>query len=422
MAHNAWTDEDIKILKENFSSCTDDELNLMLPNHSVASIATKRRKTGLTRDKHLYSYDDAVKEFEKTEYTLLSLKDEYINVNSKLRYLCPVHGEKSIALSKLMSGKGCNECGELKCRKTRMIEFNKEEDTKICESLNYTYVSTVRNKYGNINKLCINFICNKHNEYGVQTSIKSNLKKGSNGCVYCNRKNLSKSFIELELEKIVPHISVLSEYQKLTDRVECKCEKHNYYNTSTIQNLLLGKGCKYCGIEKMSESSKYKMSEIQDIIHKSCDTIDIIGEYNGITNINSFICKLCGYLWNGMIYKHMRCPSCGIKYIGENLIKDSLKDLEIEYVCQKSFVDCRDKLPLPFDFFLPDYNVCIEYNGEQHYKPISFFGGIEAFEIRKNHDNIKRDYCNNHNYKLIEIPYTVDTMDEIKNIIINNIA
>ena len=57
---------------------------------------------------------------------------------------------------------------------------------------------------------------------------------------------------------------------------------------------------------------------------------------------------------------------------------------------------------MPFDFYLDDYNICIEYQGSQHYKP-KF--GKESFEYTKTHDKIKKDFCKNNNIKLVEIHY-----------------
>ena len=60
---------------------------------------------------------------------------------------------------------------------------------------------------------------------------------------------------------------------------------------------------------------------------------------------------------------------------------------------------------MPFDFYLVDYNILIECQGEQHYKPISVFGGEKGFKLQQKRDNIKRNYCKNHNIHLIELPY-----------------
>jgi hypothetical protein len=54
---------------------------------------------------------------------------------------------------------------------------------------------------------------------------------------------------------------------------------------------------------------------------------------------------------------------------------------------------------------LSEYNICIEYQGEQHYKAVEFFGGKDQFKTQQKLDKIKRDYCKNNNIKLLEIPY-----------------
>jgi len=59
-------------------------------------------------------------------------------------------------------------------------------------------------------------------------------------------------------------------------------------------------------------------------------------------------------------------------------IRNILKDNNIEYISQKKFDNCKYFRPLPFDFYLPNYNICIEFNGIQHHEPISFFGGIKS--------------------------------------------
>ena len=105
------------------------------------------------------------------------------------------------------------------------------------------------------------------------------------------------------------------------------------------------------------------------------------------------------------------CPNCSKNIsLSENIIQNILEDNNIAYIKQFCFTDCRDKAPLPFDFYLPEYNICIEYDGEQHYRPVNF-GGIdderakENFILTQQHDEIKNAYCKNNNIDLIRIPY-----------------
>lgn len=71
---------------------------------------------------------------------------------------------------------------------------------------------------------------------------------------------------------------------------------------------------------------------------------------------------------------------------------------------------------MPFDFYLPDYNTCIEYDGELHYKAVDYFGGDDALSNTKCRDEIKTQYCKENNIKLIRIPYwEFDNIEEILN-------
>ena len=60
---------------------------------------------------------------------------------------------------------------------------------------------------------------------------------------------------------------------------------------------------------------------------------------------------------------------------------------------------------MSFDFYIPDWNILIEFQGIQHEKPVDFFGGEEQFLIQQEHDRRKRKYAEDNNIKLLEIWY-----------------
>ena len=113
-------------------------------------------------------------------------------------------------------------------------------------------------------------------------------------------------------------------------------------------------------------------------------------------------------------YTHLAgngCQKCR-KSKGEKSISDYLTLNNIKYFEQYKFDECRDKRRLPFDFYLPDYNICIEYQGKQHYEPTMHVMlaknetvGYEAYLVQKRHDQIKKEFCKNSNIRLIEIKY-----------------
>jgi hypothetical protein len=98
---------------------------------------------------------------------------------------------------------------------------------------------------------------------------------------------------------------------------------------------------------------------------------------------------------------------------GETLISRILTHFNINFMKQYKFEDCtnlrtgRYCYKLPFDFFLPNNNTCIEYDGIQHFQAVAHFGGEEGFVKRKILDKIKTEYCKKNNIKLIRIPYTM---------------
>ena len=67
---------------------------------------------------------------------------------------------------------------------------------------------------------------------------------------------------------------------------------------------------------------------------------------------------------------------------------------------------CRDVRLLPFDFYLPEHNTCIEFDGEFHFKSWSKSkNSIRKYEDTKRRDKIKTEYCIKNSIRLIRIPY-----------------
>ena len=104
---------------------------------------------------------------------------------------------------------------------------------------------------------------------------------------------------------------------------------------------------------------------------------------------------------------------------GEYLIAKSLESNKVKFEKEKTFPTCLSPKGnnLRFDFFLNDYNLLIEFQGDQHYKPISTKRSHKLSHARlAKHDNIKRDFCKRNNITLLEIPYSfIDNIDYIIN-------
>lgn len=98
------------------------------------------------------------------------------------------------------------------------------------------------------------------------------------------------------------------------------------------------------------------------------------------------------------------CGHCN-RSIGSIKIEQLLKENKIQYELEKTFEDLKGKnnMPYRFDFYLPDYNRLIEFDGIQHYNDRSFFKD-SLIEIQER-DKSKNEYCVKHNIPLVRIPY-----------------
>lgn len=115
------------------------------------------------------------------------------------------------------------------------------------------------------------------------------------------------------------------------------------------------------------------------------------------------------------------CPTCNppVDSRGEKFIKDILTENKVEFEDQKSFegLKSRKGKPLKFDFYLLQFNLCIEYQGVQHYSPQEHFGGVENFKEQLDRGERKRKYCNDNNIELWEIKYDIPFQEVEKQIL-----
>ena len=90
---------------------------------------------------------------------------------------------------------------------------------------------------------------------------------------------------------------------------------------------------------------------------------------------------------------------------GEDKIRKWLRKEKIKYVSQKRFKGCKLERPLPFDFYLPEKKILIEYQGKQHYQPVKLFGGNKPLKLQRKRDKIKKAYAKKRGIKLVTISY-----------------
>ena len=188
------------------------------------------------------------------------------------------------------------------------------------------------------------------------------------------------------------------------------CPIHGEFLQSP-SNHLAGKGCPKCGKRKIHEKGLLSLKEVVERakqIHPEYDYSKSI--YKGIDEDFNFICPIHGEVFlktRSLLYNSCGCPKCH-KSKGEQLIENYLIHLNEKYETQHKVItpiSIRSSGYASVDFYLPEHNLFIEYNGIQHYKPVERFGGQLVFEHQQKRDQYIRKYCKENNIKLLEISY-----------------
>jgi hypothetical protein len=270
-------------------------------------------------------------------------KTDYINSYTKVDIICKEHGLFSIRPKDHIRANGehagCPKCGDIRAaiKRTKSTEYFIEK-AKVAHGEEKFDYSKVDYKHSDTN---IKVVCRKHNlDFEVTPS---NFTKNIHNCP------------------------------------ECVKENYNQLQYTTEEFVFV---CK-----KIHGEEKYDYSKV---------------EYTGACNKIIIICKTHGE-FSQFAADHKNgfgCSSCSSSR-GENAIKLYLETNNIKFEQQKTFAGCIYKSSLRFDFYLPDFNTCIEFQGIQHHKSVKYFGGEEGFQETLLRDEIKSDYCKNNYIELI---------------------
>lgn len=216
-----------------------------------------------------------------------------------------------------------------------------------------------------------------------------------------------------------------TQYKDAKTKVCIICKEHGEFytlpHTHLISKSLTG-ACTKCSYEYRSKIQLHTQAQVIEkfkSVHGDLYDYSKTKYKNDRTKVE-IICREHGSFFvtpNAHFLRKRGCKFCK-KSHGENKTKLILERNNIEYVSEKIFDDCRNKRPLPFDFFLPKYNILIEFQGEQHFRYTKHRGWNNKgnFNKIKKTDKIKRDWCKKNNYYLLEIMY--DEMDVIEELIL----
>jgi very-short-patch-repair endonuclease len=206
----------------------------------------------------------------------------------------------------------------------------------------------------------------------------------------------------------------------VTWKCQCDCGNIHY---ATTENLKRG-DTPSCGcITK--EHRKAQLKDLTGQIFGHLTVLQWLGTING--NSKYLVKCDCGkeYEIYASNLTQGNSTSCGCvrESHGENKIRKILTDNNINFVNQKSFNNFiyEDTKGKPkYDFYLPDCNILIEYDGEQHFENVFSWDTEADFQLRQQHDKIKNEYALKNNFILIRIPYTYYNNIEIEDLLENS--
>lgn len=377
----------------------------------------------------------------------IKVVSEFFGAVKPIKYICPqCKQEKEIKYACDLYRKkiyGCRKCFMVKINSSRSEKTKDEVIQIINKHENLSYISFYKSKGGRLTVRLNCNICNKSWE-ATENNIVKNTKRWV-GCPDCWKKSdeikeIAENSFRTAREKrnkitinklrewlIKNEIELISaEEIKTYQTVSLRCKKCDHTWSTKVGHILRGNGeCSSCkGTRYSTKIFKEKLIELQR------KDITLIDEYNTTKKI-MFACNECGHMWLAYGYTILKgcgCPKCKTSK-GNKLISRILDSFNLNYEIEKIFEECKYKKSMPFDFFIPRYNICIEFDGIQHFKP-TIFGkkkyvdnikrAEEEFKLRKIRDRVKDEYCKNNNIKLIRIPY-YKTEEEIREIILKEI-
>lgn len=337
-------------------------------------------------------------------------KTNYVNVRTMVDIICKIHGLFQQNASNHLAGQNCPICMKRgKSNNERFINAAKQKHgNKYDYSLSKYFGSKIR----------VKIICKRH---GIFEQVPHWHLSGG-GCPKCNGgvKISQEEFID-RAKKIhgnkydYSHVN----YINSSTKINIICKKHGVFKMKP-NNHLLNQGCNECGIEGKTLTTAQFIEKSQKIHGNIYDYGLVDYKHNGIKV--KIICHKHG-IFEQMPKSHLGgrgCSKCKIKSKGESFIADWLGQNKISFEVQKSFIDCKNVLPLRYDFYLPNQNLLIEYDGEPHFREVVYLGGKIGFELRQTNDKLKTQYAINNNIELLRISYI--ERKNLSNILKNNIS
>lgn len=196
----------------------------------------------------------------------------------------------------------------------------------------------------------------------------------------------------------------LDRYRRNIEKIRIRHLECGEVFPMTPKSFLQGQGCPECfgNKTKTTEEFSREVDELTD------GEFTLESEYVNNRTLVTLRHIDCGRSYPVIpkdFLRGNRCPHCK-QSKGERMVREILDKHQIDYDIEKAYRDLTSRYQkLPFDFYLPEYNVLIEYDGIQHFKEVQHFGGIKKLRSQRRRDALKNKYAYKNGIGLLRIPY-----------------
>lgn len=233
-------------------------------------------------------------------------------------------------------------------------------------------------------------------------------------------KRIYEKFGDLDYEII--------SFRVMREPADFKCLKcGNIIHIEHLQNLFRktkNNFCPFCSNtykgDKIGKILPYEQAQKRLEEQLGEEYTIIKDKYKGWSKKSLVRHNLCGKIFScspRVLLSYGHCPCYTINSKGENNIEKILIKYQINYEKQKRLEQIKKA---PYDFYLPDYNLLIEFQGRQHYEPVSKFGGLKQFIRQQEIDKQKKQIASEMGYDFLEISYK--NISLIENILVQRLS
>lgn len=344
---------------------------------------------------------------DKYDYSLVN----YVHSKQFIKIICnKCKSEFEQTPNNHLIGNNCPYCIGRKIKEEKIINRLKDMPTDIAKT--NIFISKAKKIHGDTysyaeaeyrgSEIPVSIICKTH---GVFWQTPHGHLKG-HGCKACSKIRFSDK-MRTTHEKYINKVREVhnnrydytnTKYTGIMNKITYRCPEHGMVTQSAKGHLV--HSCPECAIKDRTMTTKEFVDKAILVHDNKYDYSKV--NYTKYGNPIIIICKKHGeFIQNP--HDHLRgsgCLKC-ISSAAEQIISDILDRNHIKYL-KEYYLDTYN---FRYDFYLPELNILIEYDGLQHFIPINIWGGEEQYLKRKENDKFKTTLANSLNIPLIRIPH-----------------